>query len=80
MSDSLSAVLAARELLSTLTPLKTDCGALCSHACCAGDETTGMLLFPGEEALCAGDWCRKIFSGSWSRILSITACILAYGT
>ena len=54
MSDSLSAVLAARELLSTLTPLKTDCGALCSHACCAGDETTGMLLFPGEEALFDG--------------------------
>ena len=54
MSDSLSAVLAARELLSTLTPLKTDCGALCSHACCAGDDQTGMLLFPGEEALFEG--------------------------
>jgi len=44
-------VLAARELLRELTPLKTDCGRLCSGACCEGDENTGMLLFPGEEAL-----------------------------
>ena len=46
-----SAVLAARELLESLTPLKTDCGRLCQGACCQGDEATGMLLFPGEEAL-----------------------------
>ena len=45
------AVLAARELLNHLTPLKTDCGRLCQGACCQGDEATGMLLFPGEEAL-----------------------------
>ena len=51
MCDSLSCVLAARELLKELTPLKTDCGALCAHACCAGDDETGMLLFPGEDAL-----------------------------
>lgn len=51
MSNSLSAVLAARELLSTLTPLKTDCGRLCVGACCQGDGETGMLLFPGEDAL-----------------------------
>ncbi|MBE5799047.1 MAG: hypothetical protein E7321_03750 [Clostridiales bacterium] len=44
------AVLDARELLETLTPLKTDCGRLCGGACCQGDEGTGMLLFPGEEA------------------------------
>ena len=44
-------VLAARELLRKLTPLKTDCGRLCSGACCEGDENTGMLLFPGEDAL-----------------------------
>lgn len=49
--DSLSAVLRARALLDTLTPLKTDCGRLCGGACCQGDETTGMLLFPGEDAL-----------------------------
>ena len=46
-----NAMLAARELLENLTPLKTDCGRLCQGACCRGDETTGMLLFPGEEAL-----------------------------
>ena len=44
------AVLKARELLIDLTPLKTDCGRLCEGACCQGDENTGMLLFPGEEA------------------------------
>ena len=49
-----SAVLAARELLCTLTPLKTDCGRLCQGACCQGDEKTGMLLFPGEAALYEG--------------------------
>ena len=43
-------VRAARNLLETLTPLKTDCGRLCQGACCQGDEQTGMLLFPGEEA------------------------------
>ena len=52
--DALSSVLAARELLDALTPLKTDCGRLCGGACCQGDEQTGMLLFPGEEALYAG--------------------------
>lgn len=50
MSD-IRAVLAARELLADLTPLKADCGRLCAGACCQGDEETGMLLFPGEEAL-----------------------------
>ena len=45
-----TAVLTARNLLENLTPLKTDCGRLCQGACCQGDETTGMLLFPGEAA------------------------------
>lgn len=44
------AVLKARDLLENLTSLKTDCGRLCQGACCQGDETTGMLLFPGEAA------------------------------
>ena len=51
--SEIHAVLAARELLENLTPLKTDCGRLCQGACCQGDEATGMLLFPGEEALYA---------------------------
>ena len=45
------AVLEARALLENVTPLKADCGRLCAGACCQGDENTGMLLFPGEEAL-----------------------------
>lgn len=36
-------------LFDGVTPLKTDCGVLCEKACCSGDETTGMLLFPHEE-------------------------------
>ena len=47
------AVLKSRDLLKNLTPLKTDCGRLCQGACCQGDDTTGMLLFPGEEAFYA---------------------------
>ncbi len=47
---------AARALLSDVTPLKSDCGRLCGGACCqpSTEETQGMLLFPGEEALYAG--------------------------
>lgn len=42
----------ARQRLDTLTPLRTDCGLVCSGACCRSlpGEETGMLLFPGEEA------------------------------
>ena len=39
------------ELLENVTPLSTDCGALCGGACCKGGRGDGMLLFPGEEAL-----------------------------
>ena len=46
-------LIAARGLLSALTPLKSDCGRLCEGACCQGDEGTGMLLFPGEDTLYA---------------------------
>lgn len=53
MSD-IQTVLAARAELEQITPLKHDCGRLCSAACCEGDETTGMLLFPGEERLYEG--------------------------
>lgn len=42
-----------RRLLEDVTPLKTDCGRVCGGACCRSleGETTGMLLFPGEEDL-----------------------------
>ena len=51
--QALEAVMRARELLQTLTPLRRDCGDVCGAACCAPDEDGqgGMLLFPGEEAL-----------------------------
>lgn len=45
----------ARALLETLTPLKSDCGRICGGACCEGSAEDGMLLFPGEEALYAGN-------------------------
>ncbi len=45
------AVMRARALLTALTPLHGDCDAVCGGACCRSlpGETTGMLLFPGEE-------------------------------
>ena len=53
--DPLSQVIAARNLLENLTPLRGDCGRYCGGACCQSDEDGqgGMLLFPGEEALYA---------------------------
>ena len=38
------------DILGNLTPLKVDCGVLCSGACCKGDESIGMRLFPFEES------------------------------
>ena len=37
------------KILKDYTPLTVDCGVLCNHACCKGDENTGMILFPFEE-------------------------------
>ncbi len=51
----------ARKMLENLTPLKTDCGALCAAACCQTDEDGqgGVSLFPGEAALYEGAaWAR----------------------
>ena len=46
----------ARGLWENVTPLHTDCGLACGHACCRPmeGEMTGMLLFPGEEAYYEG--------------------------
>ena len=51
--NTLGRVIAARELLESVTPLRQDCGRYCGGACCESDEDGqgGMLLFPGEEAL-----------------------------
>jgi len=35
-------------LFDKITPIKADCGKLCSKACCKGDDS-GMYLFPGEK-------------------------------
>lgn len=53
MNSTTQVILSARAILGELTPIKGDCGRLCGAACCQGDAQTGMLLFPGEEALYA---------------------------
>lgn len=38
--------------IGSLTPIRADCGQLCSRACCEGDcDGDGMYLFPGEEKM-----------------------------
>ena len=45
----------AYAILSKSTPLRFDCGRLCNQICCwAGDDDTGMYLFPSEEIMYAG--------------------------
>ncbi|MGI5885731.1 MAG: hypothetical protein ACOX83_12330 [Candidatus Spyradocola sp.] len=60
------ALLAARERLSDVTPLPTDCGLLCGAACCKDSpdaaEVAGMLLFPEEASLYARQ-------GAWMELL-----------
>lgn len=48
--DQSPALWEARAMLENLTPLKSDCGKRCGHACCQSpaEEEQGMLLFPGE--------------------------------
>lgn len=43
----------AKALLENVTPLLTDCGLLCGHACCKPDPDAGefVWLFPEEENL-----------------------------
>lgn len=43
------------KILDNVTPLKVDCGKLCSGECCKGDDETGMVLFPGEEKFFVGN-------------------------
>ncbi len=38
----------AKSYVVNETPLYHDCGRLCNHRCCHGDDKTGMELFPGE--------------------------------
>lgn len=61
----------AREMLETVTPLKTDCGRVCGARCCRSleGEETGMLLFPGEEACYAGKPGWKLWKTSAGTLL-----------
>lgn len=34
-----------------ITPIRRNCGKICSSKCCSGKSTDGMLLFPGEESI-----------------------------
>ena len=56
MENKLFLLNQAYNLLSLHTPLKSDCGKLCSKACCNNNsvgntENSGMLLLPFEENL-----------------------------
>ena len=39
----------AKSIIGDKTPLYKDCGLICDKACCKGNDSMGMLLFPGEE-------------------------------
>ncbi len=42
-------------LLDDVTPLRVDCGQLCSGACCISeDDEAGMYLYPGESCMYKG--------------------------
>ena len=82
MKDKLSIIEQAKACIGMLTPLKgRDCGQLCGAACCRGDESTGMLLFPGETTvlrvtdLSNGDRL-AVCDGSCSREQRPLACML----
>lgn len=53
----MNAILEARDMLRELTPLLTDCGELCNHACCKMDRDAGGLvwLWPARRIpICPG--------------------------
>ncbi len=45
----------AYRILQDSTPLKFDCGMLCSSKCCQGGDEAGMCLYPGEECMLDGN-------------------------
>ena len=47
-------LLKAYEYMENVTPLRNDCGKLCSSKCCTGNDDDGMILFPGEEQIFEG--------------------------
>ena len=76
--DRLPALWEARAMLENLTPLKSDCGKRCGHACCqspAGEER-GMLLFPGEAEYYRDREGYRLLDGVIARLLDMGKTIL----
>ena len=75
-------------LLDRVSPLDTDCGALCNAACCTSayedGEEMGIFLLPGEEALHSPDdewldWSEESaeelgFPDSWPETVNFVHC------
>ncbi|MDL2205584.1 hypothetical protein LJC33_01585 [Eubacteriales bacterium OttesenSCG-928-N13] len=67
----------AREKLTSLTPLQTNCGQLCDAACCQPDEDGqgGVLLFPGEDALLKGTrWGHIVYTEQGAMLVCDHMC------
>lgn len=65
----------AYETIGALTPMLTDCGALCGAACCRpdADGQGGVHLFPGEAALLEDcDWVEAIQEDDFAPVMICT--------
>jgi len=63
----------AYDILGGLTPMLTDCGALCGAACCQPDEDGqgGVHLFPGErERLENFEWVINITPDAFAPVMT----------
>lgn len=62
----------AYERIGDLTPMLTDCGALCGAACCQtdADGQGGVHLFPGEASrLKACSWVDRALPGGFAPVM-----------
>ncbi|MBR1560478.1 MAG: hypothetical protein IJ646_09600 [Clostridia bacterium] len=63
----------AYDRIGDLTPMLTDCGALCGAACCApdADGQGGVHLFPGEaQALRDCEWVASVLPGAFAPVMT----------
>lgn len=63
----------ACDAIGDLTPMLSDCGALCGAACCQpdADGQGGVYLFPGEEALLRDcEWVSSIGEDSFAPVMT----------
>lgn len=66
-------ILRARAIIGDLTPMVTDCGALCGAACCHpdADGQGGVHLFPGEAAMMEDcEWVGSILMAGFAPIMT----------